>query len=172
MPGPDYRYFTTDALTGEVLAHDLPLSGVEFGPELNGSGSMRGLLAPRYARLAPTQAEAGTVLLWAERDQRLLWGGLIWRAKPEDDRLPLEAAGFGSYPGSRHDLHGNLGGRGPYPGTDPCTVIRDVWAYLQEQPDGDLGVSVDLPPGDVRRAWATPSTPTPPRSGRRRRCRT
>lgn len=93
MPAAAYRYFTTDALTGEILAHDLPLSGVEFGPELNGPGAMRGLLAPRYAHLGPSQAEAGTVLLWAERDQRLSWGGLIWRAKPEGDELPWRQPG-------------------------------------------------------------------------------
>ncbi|MFF0409707.1 hypothetical protein ACFYUY_04640 [Kitasatospora sp. NPDC004745] len=144
---PVYRYFTTDALTGEVLAHDLPLSGVSYGPERNGPGQLRGVLEPRLAHLAPSQAEAGTVLLWAERDQRLMWGGLIWHSKPEGDQLIIEAAGFGSYPTRRFDLHGNLGGRGPYPGVDPCTVIADAWAYLQEQPDGDLGVHVDLPPG-------------------------
>ncbi|WP_406200036.1 hypothetical protein OH807_18435 [Kitasatospora sp. NBC_01560] len=172
MPAAAYRYFTTDALTGEILAHDLPLSGVEFGPELNGPGAMRGLLAPRYAHLGPSQAEAGTVLLWAERDQRLSWGGLIWRAKPEGDELPLEAAGFSSYPGSRHDLHGNLNGRGPYAGVDPCRIIADTWAYLQEQPDGDLGVSVDLPPdgcparlGDAEHPYAIKEWETTPLSG-------
>ncbi|MFD0572539.1 hypothetical protein ACFQ0T_29225 [Kitasatospora gansuensis] len=54
-----YRYFTTHALTGEVLARDLPLSGVSFGPELNGPGQMRATLAPasRTSRRArPTPA--------------------------------------------------------------------------------------------------------------------
>lgn len=32
MASPPYRYLTTDALTNKVLAWDLPLSGVEFGP--------------------------------------------------------------------------------------------------------------------------------------------
>lgn len=146
MP-PVYRYFTTDALSGQVLARDLPLSGVSFGPELNGPGSMRATLAPKFAHLAPRDAKAGTTLLWAERDHRLAWGGLLWNTDPEDGVLPLDATGFSSYLTKRRDLHGNLGGRGPYTGTDPCQVIADVWAYCQEQPDGDLGVHVDLPPG-------------------------
>ncbi|MFD7639585.1 hypothetical protein ACFV4P_02935 [Kitasatospora sp. NPDC059795] len=145
-----YRYFTTHPLTGEVLVHDLPLSGVAFGPELNGPGRMSGVLAPRFAHLAPSQAEAGSVLLWAERDQRLMWGGLIWSAMPQDDELPIEAAGFASYSTRRYDLHGNLGGRGPYIEADPGRVIVDTWAYLQEQPDGDLGV-------DVRRLSGCPT---------------
>nr|BFD90913.1 hypothetical protein KitaXyl93_22730 [Kitasatospora sp. Xyl93] len=147
MPGAVYRYFTTHALTGEVLAWDLPLSGVAFGYERNGPGQLCATLDPRFAHLAPAQAEAGTVLAWAVRDQQLVWGGQIWSAKPEGPALQLEAAGFGAYLTRRHDLHGNLGGRGPYTGADPCQVIADTWAYLQEQPDGDLGVRVDLPPG-------------------------
>ncbi len=159
MAAPVYRYFTTDALTGEVLAHDLPLSGVGFGPELSGPGRMSGTLAPRFAHLAPAQADAGSVLLWAERNRRLMWGGLIWSAEPQDDELPIEAAGFGSYPTRRYALHDNLGGRGPYPGTDPCQVIADTWAYLQEQPDGDLGVRVRLLSGGCPARLGTAEQP-------------
>ncbi|MFD4394368.1 hypothetical protein [Kitasatospora sp. NPDC058478] len=162
MPGPAYRYFTTHAVTGEVLAWDLPLTNVVFGPELAGPGSMRGTLEPKFAHLGPRQSDAGTVCLWAERDQQLMWGGLIWRALPEGARRPIEAAGFSSYLTKRRDLHGNLGGRGPYQGTDPCRVIADVWSYCQEQPDGSLGVRVDLPPdgsplrlGDAERPYTT-----------------
>ena len=144
---PAYRYFTTHAVTGEVLARHLPLSGVAFGPELSGPGSMRAVLAPRLAHLDASLLDAGTTCLWAERDERLMWGGLIWRAQPEGGSYPIEAAGFASYLTRRRDLHGNLAGRGPYGGADPCQVIADVWAYCQEQPDGDLGVQVELPPG-------------------------
>lgn len=172
MPAPVYRYFATHALTGEILARDLPLSGVAFGPELSGPGSLHAALAPRFAHLMPSEVEAGTVLLWAERDQRLMWGGLNWSAKPQDERLPLEGAGFSSYLTKRRDLHGNLGGRGPYPGVDPCRVIADVWAYCQEQPDGDLGVIVDQPPagcpvrlGDAEHPYTTKEWEAPALSG-------
>ncbi|MFI9276033.1 hypothetical protein ACIGXM_35915 [Kitasatospora sp. NPDC052896] len=142
-----WRYFTTHALTGEMLADELPLGEVEFGPELSGPGRFSGTLEPRLAHLAPAQADAGTVLVWAERDDQLLWGGLIWHAEPDAGRYRIEAAGFSSYLGRRHDVHGNLAGRGPYTEADPCRVIADVWAYCQSQPDGDLAVQVDLPPG-------------------------
>ncbi|MFD0572540.1 hypothetical protein ACFQ0T_29230 [Kitasatospora gansuensis] len=88
-----------------------------------------------------------------------MWGGLTWRCKPEGALLPIEASGFGSYPSKRRDLHGNLGGRGPYPGVDPCRIIADAWAYLQEQPDGDLGVRVDLPPGGCPARLGTAEQP-------------
>ncbi|TQF05570.1 hypothetical protein E6W39_29240 [Kitasatospora acidiphila] len=146
MPGA-YRYFTTHAVTGEVLSIDLPLADVEFGPELNGPGRFTGTLAPDLPGLDVRQLDSGTVLLWAERGEQLLWGGLVWRAEPDEERYRIEAAGFSSYLGRRFDLHGNLSGRAPYKGTDPCQVIADVWAYCQAQPDGDLAVIVEQPPG-------------------------
>ncbi|MBX7551525.1 hypothetical protein K1Y78_26670 [Streptomyces sp. tea 10] len=138
-----YRYLTTHALTGDTLAWDLPLTEVEFGPELCGPGSFTGVIEPRLANLTPAQVDPGTTLIFAERDRTLLWGGLIWRAEPEGQKLRIEASGFSSYLTKRSDLHGNLDGRGPWVNADPCRVIRDAWAYCQSQPDGDLRVVVD-----------------------------
>lgn len=140
---PDYRYIVARASTGEVLHWRLPLTEVEFGPEISGPGSLSAALSPTFARSLSDLLDAGDAVILAERNAKLLWGGLIWRAEPEGSKLPIEAAGFTSYLHRRFDLHGNLDGRGPYIEADPCQVIRDVWAYAQEQPDGELGVVVD-----------------------------
>lgn len=104
---------------------------------------MTASLKPHLAHLLGTMVDPGNTLLFCERDSRLMWGGLIWRAEPEGDTYPIEVSGFTSYLGKRHDLHGNLNGRGPYTYGDPCKLLRDLWAYCQEQPDGNLGVVVD-----------------------------
>ncbi|WP_405803421.1 hypothetical protein [Streptomyces sp. NBC_01187] len=140
---PDYRYIVADAATGEVLHWNLPLSEVEFGPEKSGPGSFHGTLSPTFARSFSDMLDGGNTVLLAERNAQLAWGGVIWRAEPEGSKLPVEASGFTSYLHRRFDLHGNLDGRGPYIEADPCQVIRDVWAYAQDQPDGDLHVVVD-----------------------------
>ncbi|MCR8573071.1 hypothetical protein [Streptomyces sp. Isolate_219] len=140
---PDYRYIVARAATGEILHWNLPLSEVEFGPEISGPGSLSATLSPTFARSLNDMLDAGNAVILAERNSRLLWGGLIWRAEPQGPKLPIEASGFTSYLHRRHDLHGNLAGRGPYVEADPCEVIRDVWDYAQAQPDGDLGVVVD-----------------------------
>ncbi|GAA1111271.1 hypothetical protein GCM10009577_37320 [Streptomyces javensis] len=145
-----YRYRSWHALTGELLATDLPLSQVEFGSARNAAGDFSGRLEPRFAHLLPAQLDPGNTALTAERDDTLLWGGLLWRAEPEGAAYPIEASGWGSYLHRRHDVHGNLAGRGPYANADPCTVIRDVWAYAQTQPDGDLGVRVDTTTSTVK----------------------
>ncbi|TJZ49467.1 hypothetical protein FCH28_24465 [Streptomyces piniterrae] len=87
--------------------------------------------------------DPGTTLIYAERKGQLRWGGLIWQAEPEGDELKVEAAGWTSYLQQRHDLDGELGGRGPYVRTDPCKTARDIVAYAQSIPDGDLGLRVD-----------------------------
>ncbi|GGX36786.1 hypothetical protein [Streptomyces noursei] len=138
-----YRYLTQHALTGEWLSPHLPLTDVEFGPELNGPGHLRGTLAPRLAWLHPELADPGNTLLYVERDGLLRWGGLIWQVEPEGGELKVEAAGWSSYLKRRHDLDGELDGRGPYVNTDPCTIARDIVAYAQSIPDGDLGLTVD-----------------------------
>lgn len=138
-----WRYWTQHALTGEMLHPALPLSEVEFGRELNGPGSFSATLAPRWAKANVDALLPGQALIYVEADGFLRWGGLIWTVAPEADRVAIEAAGWSSYLTHRHDTHGNLGGRGPYTYGDPCQIIRDIWAYAQEQPDGNLGVVVD-----------------------------
>ncbi|MCX5206739.1 hypothetical protein OG897_35710 [Streptomyces sp. NBC_00237] len=152
-----YRYLTQHALTGQWLSHHLPLTDVEFGPDLNGPGSFKGSLKPHLLGQFPELTEPGTTLLYAERDGLLRWGGLIWQAEPEDGERKIEAAGWTSYFEKRHDLDGELGGRGPYVNTDPCKIFRDVVAYAQAVPDGNLGITVD---NTVSKAMAgTPKEP-------------
>ena len=153
-----WRYFTQHALTGDILHPVLPLTGVEFGNELNGPGSFRATLAPRWAKANNIASlMPGSALIYAEADGLLRWGGLLWDATPEDGDYQLEAAGWSSYLNRRHDEDGELGGRGPYTYQDPCTVIRDVWAYAQSKPDGSLGVVVD-----ATNSNATVGTPKEP----------
>ncbi|MFD8516607.1 hypothetical protein ACFV27_37385 [Streptomyces antimycoticus] len=140
---PAYRYLTQDALTGAWLHTALPLTNVEYGPELKGPGALTGTLSPKFVSSNPAYTDPGTTLIYIERDSRLDWGGLIWRCEPEGSEYRLEAASWSSYLAKRLDLDGELGGRGPYTYTDPCKIIRDVWDYAQSIPDGDLSVAVD-----------------------------
>lgn len=140
---PRWRYWTQHAVTGQQLHPALPLTDVEFGNELNGPGSLTGTLKPKFMNANASLLLPHIALIYAEADGMLRWGGLLWDATPEDDEYRIEAAGWSSYLTKRHDTHGELNGRGPYTNQDPCNIIRDLWAYAQEQPDGNLGVVVD-----------------------------
>ncbi|KAA6215012.1 hypothetical protein CP973_39090 [Streptomyces albofaciens JCM 4342] len=152
-----YRYLTQHALTGQWLTQHLPLTDVEFGEELNGPGHLRGALKPHLATLVPELADPGTVVIYAESDGFLRWGGLVWQAVPEGNELKIEAAGWTSYLQRRLDLDGELGGRGPYVHGDPCRIIRDIVTYAQSVPDGDLGITVD--PTESKGTVGTPAEP-------------
>jgi hypothetical protein len=142
-PVPAYRYLTQHALTGQWLSLALPLTEVEFGPDLNGPGELTGTLTPRFVASHPELTDPGTTLIYVERDGHIRWGGLIWQCTAEGSAYRLEAASWSSYLTVRHDVDGELGARGPYTNADPCDIIRDVWAYAQSLPDGDLDVTVD-----------------------------
>lgn len=141
--GGRWRYWAQHALTGAQLHPALPLSNVEFGRELNGPGSLSGTLSPRWLQASGDFLIPSVALIYAEADGLIRWGGLVWSLEAEDRELRVEAAGWSSYLTKRHDHHGELRGRGPYVNQDPCNIIRDIWAYAQEQPDGNLGVVVD-----------------------------
>ncbi|MFB7312990.1 hypothetical protein [Streptomyces sp. NPDC056192] len=141
-PVPD-RVLTRHALTGQWQSLALPLQDLEYGPELNGPGTLTGKLAPRLLSQNPTLIDPGTTLIYVEAAGQLQWGGLIWHLEMTGDVLELEAASWSSYLQKRRDLDGNYGGRGPYVNEDPCNVIRDIWTYAQSITDGNLGVVVD-----------------------------
>ncbi|MET9436864.1 hypothetical protein [Streptomyces sp. NPDC006551] len=137
------RILTQHALTGQWLTHALPLQELAYGPDLNGPGSLTGSLAPKLLSQNTTLVDPGTTLIYVEEDGRITWGGLVWDVRTAGQTLTLEAASWSSYLHHRHDLHGQLQGRGPYTGTDRCKVIRDMWTYAQSVADGNLGVLVD-----------------------------
>jgi len=137
------RILTRDVLTGEWLSKSLPLTDVEFGPELSGPGSLTGTLTPRLLAANPTLVSPGTTEIYVEENNALTWGGLVWDATAQGESYQIEAASWSSYLMHRYDFDGNLGGRGPYANADPCKIIRDVWAYAQSIADGNLGVVVD-----------------------------
>ncbi|NJA56751.1 hypothetical protein [Streptomyces sp. NEAU-H3] len=116
---------------------------MEFGSEVNGPGSFSGTIAPRWLKANVTSLMPHKALIYAEADALLRWGGLIWSVEAQEGEYRVEAASWSSYLTARHDTHGELRARGPYVNQDPCKIIRDVWAYAQEQPDGNLGVIVD-----------------------------
>lgn len=142
QPIPD-RVLTQNLLTGDWLATALPVTELEYGPELSGPGSLTGKLSPRLIASQPATVDPGTTAIYVESEGQIQWGGLIWDVRSSGNDYSLEAASWSSYLQRRFDLDGEHGGRGPYVYTDRCEVIRNIWEYAQSVPDGDLGVIVD-----------------------------
>lgn len=141
-PIPD-RVLTQHALTGEWLSTALPVTDLEYGPELSGPGSLTGRLSPRLVASNLTLADPGTTCIYVEAAGQIQWGGLVWDVRASGNDYIIEAASWSSYLQKRYDLAGEHGGRGPYTYADRCQVIRNIWDYAQSVADGDLGVTVD-----------------------------
>jgi hypothetical protein len=140
---PPVRVLTRHALTGAWLSTALPVTDLEYGPELSGPGELRGTLSPRLVSSHPTLADPGTTEIYVESEGQIEWGGLVWDVRAQGNDYTIEAASWSSYLQKRFDLHGEHGGRGPYVYTDRCQVIRNIWDYAQSIDDGDLNVTVD-----------------------------
>jgi hypothetical protein len=138
-----YRVLTQHALTGEWLSTALPITELEYGPEVSGPGSLTGTLTPKLLASNPTLADPGTTLIYVEAAGQLQWGGIVWDVRVRGQDYSIEAASWSSYLMHRYDLDGEHGGRGPYTYADRCQVIRNIWDYAQGIPDGNLGVTVD-----------------------------
>jgi hypothetical protein len=138
-----YRVLTRHAVTGQWLSTALPVTELEYGPELSGPGSLTGILTPKLIASNPGLVDPGNTEIYVEADNQIQWGGLVWDVRARGETYSIEAASWSSYPMHRFDLDGEHGGRGPYTYTDRCEIIRNIWEYAQSIPDGDLGVLVD-----------------------------
>ena len=137
------RVLVQHALTGEWLHTALPVTDLEYGPELSGPGTLTGTLAPHLLASNTALVDPGTTCIYVESDGQIQWGGLVWDVRARGNEYSIEAASWSSYLQKRYDLDGEFGGRGPYTYADRCDVIRDIWEYAQSIADGNLGVVVD-----------------------------
>ena len=96
-----YRYFTTDLLTNEVLA-EIPFRGVSFERSIKAAGNFSGTIPviPETAGMNLYESTMpGKTGLYIVRDQVCVWGGNIWnRAYNVVERsLSINANEFTSY---------------------------------------------------------------------------
>jgi membrane protein implicated in regulation of membrane protease activity len=96
-----YRYFTTDLLTNEVLA-EIPFRGVSFERSIKAAGNFSGTIPviPETAGMNLYESTMpGKTGLYIVRDHVCVWGGIIWnRAYNVVERsLSINANEFTSY---------------------------------------------------------------------------
>jgi membrane protein implicated in regulation of membrane protease activity len=96
-----YRYFTTDLLTNEVLA-EIPFKGVSFERSIKAAGNFSGNIPviPETAGMNLYESTMpGKTGLYIVRNEECIWGGIIWnRAYNVVERsLSVNANEFTSY---------------------------------------------------------------------------
>lgn len=147
---PRWQYHALRVPSRVWLDRDLPLQDVSHGPALSGPFSLTATLDPEWEHLKgrdgqPKIMEKGTLIV-AEADDVIRGAAIVQHASVVGDRLTLECSGITSF-GAGQEFEGTRTWGGSSAGTsglgvDPLDVIRHMWAWLQEQPDGNLGITV------------------------------
>ena len=103
-----FRYFTTDLVTGEVLADNIPLTVQSFSQQLNGGGQLTGSLplSEDFAVNRPyiEALECRRAVLWVLADDYPVWAGVIWDwpdMSRQEGTLPINAQTIDSVFGKR-----------------------------------------------------------------------
>jgi hypothetical protein len=91
--GGTYRYLLADLLTNNILL-DLPFQGVSFDRKINGAGNATfvfSLDASGYDnQIVADSTIPGRTAIYIERDQTLVWGGILWSRTYESEGKTLQ----------------------------------------------------------------------------------
>lgn len=146
-----YRYFTTDLLTGTLLAESLPLDVSKFTDKIQGApGELDATLTLGLATGNRNQlsdnalmnaTQAGRTALWVERDGQLEWGGVIWNtdwSSASPNLLAIKAQTYES-------LLDHLENRTTlaYVAQDQFFIMRDLLATAQGLGNTGFGIKVN-----------------------------
>ena len=97
----EYRYFTTDLLTNQVLA-EIPFRGVSFERSIKAAGSFSGtipVIPDTSSMNLYDSTMPGKTALYVVRDGVCVWGGIIWQRSYDVVSRSLSVSGseFTSY---------------------------------------------------------------------------
>lgn len=152
-----WTYLIAD-LRSNVIAGELPLTGVRMSKVLNGSGQISANLPmgdPRVAAQQQVYAMTRPAIraLYALRDNTPLWGGILWAADYDSasQSMTLAGADFMSYfdhrkvvevlPPSPVATTYVAGLSRVYTGQDQNAIARDLVTLAQSHTAGDIGVT-------------------------------
>jgi hypothetical protein len=137
-----YRALISSATDPTVFVGELPVTSISVTETLNDAGSAMVTMPLRIqdptALEAISEANLDTVtsILWVERDEVLIWGGLIWSLSGDvgGNTLTVNAGGFHSYVRRRV-----IRRRRSYSGQDQLAIARSLMQSL-EAINGSLGI--------------------------------
>jgi hypothetical protein len=146
-----YSFIAADLLTNEILA-ELPIKrGAQVSRVLSGTGTFQGVVPlgdARYARLDLIRGtDPNRTVLYIDKDDVLIWGGIIWGRQYSSDTKELEITGleFASF-FTKHYLSVDSDAIFPREAVDQFDLFRALINYVQTKPFANLGI--DLGSGD------------------------
>lgn len=150
-PPSEWRFYAQNLVTGVWTHRELPLADVKITPVLSGPYRIAATIDPMFADLRTPDGDLvlseWQTLIVAEASGELRGGGILTDMTATGQKLELDITGVSAY-AEAQPLRNTLTWGGSTDGltgqgVDPLVVVRRLWAYLQEQPDGNLGVTLD-----------------------------
>lgn len=136
------RIVAERVLTGEILHRDVPLRKYTGARTLSGPSDVSGTINPelqdQIAADGRPLLEEWSTALYEEVDGHIVAGGIIQTIEEKGPELAVTAPGFLSYPTEQPYLADYM----PNQFEDPTVVWANIWKWLQDQPDGNLGLEV------------------------------
>ena len=148
-----YRYLLADLVTNQVLA-ELPLTGVNFGQQLNAAGTMTAHLLVSGVNTAGLNVLNGSIpgrtAIYVDRNGILVWGGVLWQREygSTDQSIKLTAREFLSYFERRRITTGSGTAYGAlaYTGIDQLQIAQSLISNAQSAPSGNIGLLYNQDP--------------------------
>lgn len=145
MGNGSWRIIAQRVLTGEFLSWDVPLGGATTSRALSGPGGVFGKIDRELFNAVADDGlplfDEWSTALYAEEQGQIKAGGIISKIIDLGTTRTVEASGFAAYPRGIPYAANYL----PNDFPDPTDVFKHVWEYVQDFPNGNLGVTVNSP---------------------------
>lgn len=141
-----YRYYTADLLTGQVIA-EMPFYGVYCNKKINEAGSFNGTFklgsGNHHDQSLLDGSIPGRTAVYVERDDVLIWGGIIWSRAYASESKTMQLTGqtFESY----FD-HVCIDANFIQQGVEQSQILTNLVNLLQGQQGNDIGLDMDTFP--------------------------
>ena len=148
-----YRYLLADLVTNQILA-ELPLTGVNFGQQLNAVGTMTGHLLVSGVNSTGLNVLNGSIpgrtAIYIDRNGVLVWGGVLWQREygSSNQSIKLTAREFLSYFERRRitDGTGTASGALSYTNIDQLQIAQGLISNAQSVSLGNIGLLYNQDP--------------------------
>ena len=127
--------------TETFLEWNLPLSGVGLTNTLSGPDAIAASINPEVATLKVNGSpliEPWSTAIYAEIYGQIRCGAIVADMTADGPSLALTCVGFPGYA-----VGMPYTGEYSRVGIDPLDVVRDIWAHIQAQRNGNIGLQVD-----------------------------
>jgi len=142
-----YRILSADWLTN-TIREELPIQDLRWSKVLDAQGAMSGWINLDHRKATRANLDPGATLIYIERGGVLVWGGILWTARPDTEgrKLQLGAEGFWSYFRRRR-----IRTTKTFTGIDQLAIARDLIQYANAQPGALPGITVGAETSGVPR---------------------